>query len=186
MIKNSTIKRILLATTAAIAAQFLSAAPQTTQSAHISFFSSTPAEDISSNNYSVTSMIDLEAGKLAFSVPMQSFEFPKALMQKHFNQRDFLDTKAFPKATFSGTITDAAQRDFTQAGTYEVTVSGTLEIKGVKKEIEQSGTIVVSDSGVEANSKFDLTLADFGIEFKGGKPAKNIAKTIAVTIHSKY
>lgn len=180
-------KRIYYITAAAAAmAQLAFAAPQTTQSAHISFFSSTPAEDIASDNFSVTSMIDLEGGKLAFSVPMQSFEFKKALMQKHFNSKNFLDTKKFPKATFSGKIAEASEIDFSKPGSHKVTVSGTLDIKGVKKEIEQTGTIVVSKAGVETSSKFELTLADFGIVFKGGKPAKNIAKTIEVTVASSY
>lgn len=161
-------------------------APLTTQSAKISFFSSTPAEDIASSNTSVTSMIDAETGKIAFSVPMQSFHFEKALMQKHFNQPKFLDTKQFPKATFSGIITDSATLDLSHEGAYEVTVSGTLEIKGVKREVEQTGTIEISASGIVAKSKFDITLADFGIEFTSGKPGKNIAKTIEVTIHSEF
>lgn len=179
--------RTLITTLAALAAiQLGASAPLTTQSAHISFFSSTPAEDIESNNYSVTSMIDPETGKMAFSVPMQAFEFKKALMQKHFNQRKFLDTKKFPRASFSGYIQDHESIDFSTPGSHEVTVKGELEIKGVKKAIEQTGTIEISDASVAGGAKFDLTLADFGIAFKRGKPSRNIAKTIAITVNSSY
>ena len=179
-------KKTLTLIAALAASHFAHGAPIKTQSAHVSFFSSTPAEDIASNNYSVTSVIDPETAKLAFSVPMQAFEFKKALMQKHFNKKDFLDTRAYPRATFTGTIENAASLDLSQPGSYEVLVKGVLEIKGVKKEIEQNGTITVTEAGIEATSKFDLTLADFGIVFKGGKPATNIAKTIEVTVNSNY
>src|SRR5690554_3884714 len=53
---------------------------------HIKFFSTTPAEDIEAHNYKAISTINLQNGKVVFSVPMQSFEFEKSLMQKHFNQ----------------------------------------------------------------------------------------------------
>ena len=66
---------------------------------HIKFFSHTSVEDIQANNYASVSTIDPSSGDVVFSVPMQSFEFEKALMQKHFNGEDFLDTKQFPKAS---------------------------------------------------------------------------------------
>jgi hypothetical protein len=53
---------------------------------HIKFFSTTPAEDIEANNYSATSTLNTSNGSVAFSVPMQGFEFEKRLMQRHFNQ----------------------------------------------------------------------------------------------------
>jgi len=77
-----------------------------TTSGHIKFFSSTPAEDIEANNYKVISKMTPETGVVVFSVPMQSFEFPKALMQKHYNSKKFLHTKKYPKAKFKGTITN--------------------------------------------------------------------------------
>ncbi|MCH8330772.1 MAG: YceI family protein, partial [Bacteroidetes bacterium] len=46
-----------------------------TKSGHINFFSHTIAEDISSDNYKVTSTLDVATGVIVFSVPMQSFEF---------------------------------------------------------------------------------------------------------------
>ncbi len=72
---------------------------------HIKFFSTTATEDIEANIYKIVSTIDSNSGNVVYSVPMQSFEFEKALMQKHFNQEGFLDTKNHPKAKFKGKIT---------------------------------------------------------------------------------
>lgn len=62
----------------------------------IDIFSHTDAEDINAVNYASTATLSKESGEVVVSVPMQSFEFKKALMQKHFNSEKFLDTKAFP------------------------------------------------------------------------------------------
>ncbi|SEJ11008.1 YceI-like domain-containing protein [Cyclobacterium xiamenense] len=156
------------------------------QKTHISFFSSTPVEDITADNYKATSTLDTSTGDLVFSVPMQSFEFEKALMQKHYNGKDFLDTKSFPKSKFVGKITNLDEVDFSRNGTYEASVSGEMTIKGVTNSVEEKGTILVKDGRVAAESTFDLTLADYGINFKNGKPASNIAKTIEITFKGEY
>ena len=100
-----------------------------TQNAHISFFSSTPVEDIKADNHSVVVVVNSEEASLGFSVPMQAFEFEKATMQKHFNQKTFLNTKKFPQATFKGKIEYAESVNLMQDGQHEVTVSGTMSIR---------------------------------------------------------
>ena len=97
--------------------------------AHISFFSHTAVVDITANNYKVVSTLDPTTGEVVYSVPMQSFEFEKALMQKHFNSKDFLNTKKYPKAKFTGKITNLEAVDFEKDGTYEVMVTGNLNIR---------------------------------------------------------
>ncbi|MBD3630611.1 MAG: YceI family protein [Cyclobacterium sp.] len=156
------------------------------QKTHISFFSSTPVEDITADNYKATSTLDTSTGELVFSVPMQSFEFEKALMQKHYNGKDFLDTKSFPKSKFVGKISNLDQVDFTRDGTYVALVIGEMTIKDVTNPIEEKGTIMVQGGKVAAESTFELTLADYGINFEKGKPASNIAKTIEITFKGEY
>ena len=179
--------RLVLATAAALLALPLAqAAKLVTQSAQITFFSSTPAEDIKSVNNSVVSSLDPATGAVAYSVPMQSFEFEKALMQKHFNQPKFLDTKAHPHATFKGRIVNLAEIDFSKDGTYPATIAGVLNIKGADKEVSETGTLTVKGGEVIAEAKFNLTLADFGVTFIEGKPSKNIAKIVEVTVKAPY
>ncbi len=153
---------------------------------HIKFFSTTPVEDIEANNYTSTSTIDTETGDVIFSVPMQGFEFEKALMQKHFNNADFLDTKAHPRARLSAKISNFGTIDFSKDGTYPADVSGEMTIQGKSKTISEKGTITVKGSVIDVQSKFNLTLADFGINFVKGKPSSNIAKTVEVTVHAQY
>ena len=156
------------------------------KNAHISFFSHTSVENITANNYKVISTLETPTGVVAFSIPMQSFEFEKALMQEHFNGKDFLNTKEFPKAKFEGKITNFASIDFNQDGTYEAIISGNLTIKDVTRPLNVKGTITVKGDVVSAQSKFNLVLGDYGITFKKGKPSTNIAKEIEVSLNVDY
>ncbi len=153
---------------------------------HIKFFSTTPAEDIEANNYTSVSTINTKTGDVVFSVPMQGFEFEKSTMQKHFNNKDFLDTKTYPKAKLKAQITNLNQIDFSKDGTYSANVEGELTIKDVTKPIKEKGTITVKGKTVEVQSKIYVTLADFGISFVKGKPSSNIAKILEVTVHAEY
>lgn len=156
------------------------------KNAHINFFSHTAIEDITANNYKVISTLETSTGNVAFSIPMQSFEFEKALMQEHFNGKDFLNTKEFPKAKFEGKIANLESINFGQDGIYEATISGNLTIKDVTKPINEKGTITVKEGIVTAQSKFKLVLGDYGIAFKKGKPSTNIAKEIEVSLNADY
>ncbi|PCJ81207.1 MAG: hypothetical protein COA49_05720 [Bacteroidetes bacterium] len=153
---------------------------------HISFYSHTTVEDITANNYQVVSSIDAETGKVVFSVSMQAFEFEKALMQKHFNSDNFLDTKQFPKAKFIGNITNLDQIDFSTDGVYTATVLGTLEMHGVTNDVTEEGTITINGSNVIVDAKMSVTLAEFGVAFEKGKPSTNIAKDIEITIKAEH
>lgn len=153
---------------------------------HIKFYSHTTVEDIQANNYSSVSTIDPSTGDVVFSVTMQGFEFVKALMQKHFNNEKFLDTKQFPKAKLKAKITNLDEIYFNKDGNYSATIQGELTIKGVTKPINEKGTIVVKGNKTEVQSTFNITLADYGITFLSGKPSSNIAKTIEITVHAEY
>jgi len=182
-------KKLVLLTVAVALFSVISAYGQSkfvSSKTHIKFFSSTPAEDIQANNTTSVSTINPSTGEIVFSVPMQGFEFEKALMQKHFNGEDFLNTKEFPKAKLTGKITNIDQVNFKADGTYEAHVDGELTIKGVTKPVHEMGKITVSGGKVDATSKFNITLADYGVTFVKGKPASNIAKTVEVTLQAEY
>lgn len=153
---------------------------------HIKFFSSTPAEDIESNNYKAVSTLDTGTGEVIFSVPMQSFEFEKSLMQKHFNGKKFLDTKRNPKAKLIGQITNLPDINFEKDGIYDTQIEGKLTIKGVTKPITEKGTLTVKGKTLEVNSTFKVTLADYEIAFEKGKPSTNIAETLDITVFAEY
>ncbi len=139
---------------------------QMTRNGHVWFFSSTPVEDIEAHNYQTTSIINTETGDMAFIVLMRGFQFEKALMQEHFNEK-YVESDKFPKATFQGKITNLADVNFTEDGTYQVTVAGSLTIHGVAQDVETSGTLTIADGKVTAKSTFRVTIAAHEIEIPG-------------------
>lgn len=157
-----------------------------TKTAHIKFFSHTDIEDITANNYAVISTIDPNSGEVVFSVPMQSFEFEKALMQKHFNSKKFLDTKKHPKAKFKGEITNLSAINFDKDGTYKAQLEGEMTIHGVTKKVRENGTITVKGAKITVDAKTTIKLADYEIAFEKGKPSTNIAKIVDVTLKAEY
>lgn len=157
-----------------------------TSTGHSKFFSHTVAEDIEAHNYKVISNLTPSTGVIVFSIAMQSFEFEKALMQKHFNLPKFLDTKQFPKAKFKGKINDLSEVDFSKDGNYEVEVSGDLTIHGVTKAITEKGNIKIKNGKINVTSTFKIVLADYNIAFEKGKPSTNIAREIEVSVELNY
>lgn len=152
----------------------------------VKFYSETTLENIESHNYKSVSTINPATGDVVFSIPMQSFEFDNSLRQKHFNSKNFLDTKSFPKAKLKAKITNMDQINFEKDGIYNAIVKGELTIKGKTNTIEEKGAVSVKGGQIKVNSTFNVTLADYGIYFEKGKPSTNIAKTVQVTVVAEY
>ncbi len=86
---------------------------------HLKFFSTTLVEEIEANNYAWFSTIDPQSGEAVCSVPTQSFGYEKALMQKHLNNKHFLETSVYPKSKLKGKISDIEAVDFDKDRTYQ-------------------------------------------------------------------
>jgi len=185
VMKKTGIITVTLALLMSVSAYSRTGGKLVSEKSHVKFYSHTPVEDIEANNYASVSTINTETGEVVFSVPMQGFEFEKSMMQKHFNQEKFLDTKTHPKGKLVGKITNLDDIDFTKDGTYMAMVEGDLSIKGSTKSIKDTGKIIVKGGNVSVQSQFNVTLADYGISLTG-KPAKNVAKEVEVTVHSEY
>jgi polyisoprenoid-binding protein YceI len=153
---------------------------------HIKFFSTTALENIEANNYKSVSTFDTQTGEVVFSVPMQSFEFEKALMQKHFNSENFLNTKANPKAKLVAKLSDLAEFNPNKNGTYNASFKGEMTINGKSNSINEKAAITVNGTKIKVLSKFNLKLADYGVTFEKGKPSTNIAKIVEVTVDAEY
>ncbi len=154
---------------------------------HIKFFSTTPVEDIEAHNYASVSTINSKTGEVVFSVPMQSFEFEKAMMQQHFNNEHFLETNVYPKSKFKAIITNLDEIDFTKDGEYQAEIEGEMIIRDKTNPIKDSGTITVKGQTLTVNSVFDLTLADYGITFNESEMvSKKIGKSVEITVIAEY
>ena len=105
-------------------------------------------------------------------------------MQDHFNE-NYMESEKYPKASFSGTVTDISKVDFSKNGDYRVTVSGDLTIHGVTKKITSPATIVVNAGKLNSNAVFNVLLADYNISVPK-VVENNISKTIEVKVNCIY
>jgi polyisoprenoid-binding protein YceI len=154
------------------------------RNANVSFFSKTPMENIEAHNRQGTTVVDFEKNEMVFTVLMKSFEFDKALMQEHFNEK-YVESAKYPKGTFKGTFKSEKVIDPTVDGTYPVTVEGTMEIKGQTRPIKAEGAFIVKDGKLRGSSEFFIVLADYGIKIPGAVK-DNIAEKVHVTVEADY
>jgi polyisoprenoid-binding protein YceI len=83
-------------------------------------------------------------------------------LTKHLQTGDFFDVANHPKATFASTkiVPDGAGAD-------GYTITGDLELRGVKKSVTFPATIKVGYSVVEVSSEFSINRKDFNILYAG-------------------
>lgn len=155
-----------------------------TQNGTISFYSEAKLEDIESTNSQVSSVIDLENGKVAFSLLMKAFTFEKALMQTHFNEK-YVESELYPKATLIGKIDNLANKEITNEP-QEFTIAGNLTIHGETREVVTKGTLYFNEKGqLIADSKFEILLSDYQIKIPSAVK-DNLSETILIKIHIEY
>lgn len=153
-----------------------------TRTGKVSFFSSTPMENIEAVNNETACALDAGSGEVVFQVPIKSFKFEKALMQEHFNE-NYMESDKFPKAEFKGKLANPGAVSFGKDGRYDVKVAGKLTIHGVTRDVTLPGTVTVKGKDVTANSAFKVRTADYGIKIPGVVAGK-IANEIEVTVNS--
>lgn len=151
-----------------------------TRTGHIWFESHTPLEDIEAHTYQAMSVLNSENGELAFAVLIKGFQFEKALMQEHFNEK-YMESDTYPKATFAGTLSNFSEINLGQDGTYPAHASGTLTIHGVKQAVEADGEISVQGDQLTLTSEFTVEVADYEIKIPS-VVRDNIAKTITIFV----
>src|SRR5690606_19846571 len=106
--------------------------------------------NISAVTEQAASVLDTAGSEIAFRVPITSFEFRKQLMREHFNE-NYLESNKFPYATFGGKIN--GHINWNSDGTYPVTVSGNLEIHGIRKLYTIEATVTVKGTSVTAEAQ---------------------------------
>lgn len=84
-------------------------------------------------------------------------------LTKHLQTGDFFEIAKFPKASFASTkITPDSAK-----GANSYTVTGDLELRGVKKSVTFPATIAVTPADVSVNAEFSINRKDFGIVYAG-------------------
>ena len=150
----------------------------------ISFYSDAPMEKIEAHNSTASSVLDLTSGNLEWAVLIQGFKFEKALMQDHFNE-NYMESATYPKAKFKGKIDNLSDVNFKKDGTYNVNVSGQLEMHGVTKPVSATGAITVKGGNISVNSKFPIQISDYDIQIPS-VVAEKIAKQVDITVQADY
>jgi hypothetical protein len=151
----------------------------------ITFFSTTPIEDIKATNNQVSATINTKTGSMQFIVLIKGFRFKKTAMQEHFNQREYMDSDKYPKSEFKGAITDLGRVDFKKDGAYPVTVEGNLTLHGVTNKIKTTGSIMIKAGKISSSSMFNIKLADYKVNVPTIVSSK-VAEVVEVTVNCSY
>jgi hypothetical protein len=152
------------------------------KNANISLYSKAPIEDIEARSTKGTSVYNATTGDLAFSLPVNSFIFPKSLMQEHFNE-NYMESDKFPQASFKGKVQEHINAG--KEGIYPISVAGILSVHGVNQTRTITGAITVKDGIVNLSSEFVVKCADHHITI----PTivfHNIAESIRIQVSATY
>ena len=158
-------KKTILFLMIAMVSMMAFAQKKTSTSATVAFDASTAIDALpKAENKTSIAAIDLSTNTVQFEAAIKSFTFSNPKIQEHFNQKGWMNSDEFPKATFSGVLTDPSAVNFNKDGIYNVTVEGDLTIRGKTQKVKAPATIVVAGKTLKTNASFNIKLADFGIE----------------------
>src|SRR4029078_3525343 len=73
----------------------------------------------------------------------------------------------YPKAQFTGKLTNLGDLNLSKDGTYNVNAEGDLTIHGISKKLTFPATLTVKGGKLSASSKFKLRVEDFNITIPG-------------------
>lgn len=144
----------------------------------ISFFSSSPLEDIKAINTKSAFVLNTATNDLHVGVTMVYFKFEKALMEEHFNE-NYVESDKYPTSVFKGKILENI--DYSLDKENKVTVKGTLSLHGVTKEVEMKGTLSKKDDSILIASDFKIKIADYNIKIPS-LYVQNIAEVVDVSV----
>ncbi len=145
----------------------------------IHFFSSSPLEDIEATSTTAVCVINTQTKKVYAKIKQASFVFKDKLMQEHFNE-NYMESDKFPDAILDMVIAESI--DFTKDGVYDITLTGTLAMHGVKIPREIKGKLTIRNGvPVNATAAFEVKLVEHGIKIPRAV-IMNIAEVIKVDV----
>ncbi len=150
-----------------------------TKTGNVSFFSTTPVENIEGVSHKTLAVINTANREIAIIITNTTFEFPNKLMEEHFNEK-YMESEKYPQSTFKGKINESI--DLTKDGEYKVSTTGKLKVHGVEQDRTIAGTIVVNKGEIKIVSDFQIKLADHKVEIPKLVLAK-IAEIIDVKLN---
>jgi hypothetical protein len=153
------------------------------KNAFISFYSSTPMEDILGESNEAVTILNGETGEIGFQAIMTTFHFKRALMEEHFNE-NYMESTKFPKSKFNGKI-EGFTKEMLKAPVTDIKITGQLNVHGVEKTITIPGKFGLEDGKLIGTSKFKVKPEDFGITIPSLVRDK-IGKEMEITVKADY
>jgi hypothetical protein len=141
-------------------------------------FSSPTDEDVKAVNNEVSSRI-ADNGQLTFSLLMKGFKFKLAEMQEHFNDQ-YVESNKYPRADFKGNIVNLAAVNFAKDGSYKINVKGDLTMHGVTKNVTVNGTLEIKGGKPVANAQFAILMKDFNVN------ASSVTEKVTIDVSCQY
>lgn len=157
-------KKFILTAFILSASVLVFAQKKTTTSAVISFDATTAIDNLpKAENKTVVGALDTKTGSVQFEAAIKNFAFSNPRIQEHFNNSTWMDSDQFPKASFSGKITNLKDVNFGKEGSYTAKVEGGLTMHGVTQKIQTDATITVKGGVIHTASSFSVKIADYNI-----------------------
>ncbi len=145
------------------AVSMASAQQYITENGHVVFRSDAPLRDFEGVSEKLQGLIDFEKNMLDFYLDLNTLDTGVKLRDKHMRD-NYLETKKFPFAEFTGTLQALPPFDALQEGKQTaVTAVGTFKIHGVAREIRVPGTLRLENNELLLNATFKVLLTDYDI-----------------------
>lgn len=151
------------------------------EKSNVSFFSEAPLENIEATSTRLRAALNLETGMLLFVIPINSFEFEKQLMQKHFNDQ-YLESDKYPEARFEGKFKEAP---INLKGSSEHGFEGLLSIHGETQKVTGKALLQKKGRNLHGESIIFVRLEDYKIKVPR-MVIKNIAEEVKITIQVDF
>lgn len=132
-----------------------------TRQGTINFNASSPVEKIQAENQAVNAIYLPEKGDLGIVLLIADFNFPKSLMQEHFNE-NYMETEKFPKATFRGKLSNVPELPLSSE--LETEAKGTLTIHGIAREVTIPVKLSPNSEGLSLKTDFIVRPEDHEIK----------------------
>jgi hypothetical protein len=127
----------------------------------VSFFSASPLENIEAINKASKPLINKSTNEIQIKIVNTAFVFEKALMQEHFNE-NYMESEKFPNTIFKGKINEKI--DWSKDAENKVTVTGKMSMHGVDKDVTIDGSLNIKGEEITISTKFKIHIADYGIK----------------------
>ncbi len=109
----------------------------------------------------------IEGGKMTVVVDLASVKTDSDKLDGHLKSKDFFDVETYPKATFTSTEIKVGNPNAAGDKAAAHTVTGELDLHGVKKTISFPANITVAPDAVSGTAEFSINRKDFQIVYAG-------------------